>query len=362
MNLLLKQLIGLGCWLLGSYGGSVSLRDDVAFETSDFMSLNFYSNPRAGIVGKSRSASGAWGVVNMTYDSTHSGKWYIEEQRGAAETIISGIIQRDQRLVNSGLEGLEWGARQQNPDGSFSCPDNFHSTSFYLEAMAHSCLILEASPYARRFRQRVEQLKSTARRAAQWMLQPEVLAAGRKRNNPYTHRRYAVAAAIGETGVWCGDMDLVRQSKAFIDEGLALQDSSGFNPEKGGYDVSYHSAGLLFAHRYYDIVADEQYRRKMKGMYTRGIKWMLTRVKPDGTVDPTGNTRTGLGQERSRNGHPKGITYASISADLYWWSQQTNDRSLAVLAQKIWEARTKSSTVLAAGMVQMSRVLQDPQY
>jgi hypothetical protein len=89
---------------------------------------------------------------------------------------------------------------------------------------------------------------------------------------------------------------------------------------------------------------------------------MLTRVKPDDTVDPTGNTRTGLGQERSRNGHPKGITYASISADLYWWSQQTNDRSLAVLAQKIWEARTKSSTVLAAGMVQMSRVLQDPQY
>ena len=76
------------------------------------------------------------------------GNWYIEEQRYGTDAILGGIAQQNTTAIARGLKILRWGFEQQQSDGSFNCPDAFHSTSFFVEAAAHACLLLKASPYA----------------------------------------------------------------------------------------------------------------------------------------------------------------------------------------------------------------------
>src|SRR6476661_7283722 len=84
--------------LCGPVFGSVE--DDLPFETSSFMKSTL---------------------------RTHSGKWFIEEQRHGADAVSGGIAKDDQAAIERGLKILHWGFSQQQPDGSFACPDTFHS-------------------------------------------------------------------------------------------------------------------------------------------------------------------------------------------------------------------------------------------
>jgi hypothetical protein len=167
------------------------------------------------------------------------------------------------------------------------------------------------------------------------MVQPSVATLGRKRNAPYTHRRYHVAAALGEAGVLCSNQVLVDGSKGYIREGVSMQDSSGFNPEKGGYDCNYQGVGLVFAERYYNIVADDQLKQLLQGMLQKANRWLANRVLFDGRVDTTGNTRVWSGQELSRSGVPKKISYPLVYSAFYSWSLISGDLTFGRLAEKV---------------------------
>lgn len=316
---------------------------DYSFETSAFMKKTFYHNAaRLAVVGKDMAASGAWGTVNESYDSLHTGKWYIEEQRYAADAVCAGIAQNNKETINRAITAIKWGFKQQNADGSYTCPDNFHSTSFFVEAVAHSCLMLQKSQFANDYKSEVTSFKGKLLKSALWMIKPDIEAAGRQHNMPYTHRRYLVAAALGETGVLCNNQQLINKSENFIDEGLKLQNPVGYNPEKGGYDCSYNAVGLVYAHRYYDLVADNKYKDKILAMYAKSMQWLQTRIAADGTINPEGNTRTGLGQEKGRAGQIKTISYGSIAQDLYWWSTIKDDRYMAQFAEVVYASRKKA--------------------
>ena len=70
-------------------------------------------------------------------------------------------------------------------------------------------------------------------------------------------------------------------------------------------------SGCSFAETYYTVVADDALRGEMQPMIVRGRGWLAGRVRSDGTVDQTGNTRTGLGQELGPQGNLKTISYGS---------------------------------------------------
>jgi len=312
-------------------------RNDFSFESSPLMKKLFYPRPqRMAVIGKDINVNGAWGTLNRDFDSLKTGRWFIEEQRSAADAIIAGIIQDNEAVIERGMMALEWGAKQQQTDGSFNCSDNFHSTSFYVEAVAHSCILLKRSKYYSLYQERIEKLKTSITNTVNWMLKPEVLVVGKKRNEPYTHRRYLVAAAIGEAGVLCNNNNFIKQSSLFIYEGLSLQDTAGVNPEKTGYDCSYQAVGLLFAHRYFDIVADEKQKEALLLMFEKGFKWLLSRIDENGKVNGVGNTRTGFGQEKVRSGKPKGISFGAIANSLIWWGIYQNDTQLQILAEKVF--------------------------
>jgi hypothetical protein len=320
-------------WLLAATSAAGTTVSDYTFETCDFMKRTAHRNPKK--VADDVSPSGACGPVNRAFDQTGQGPWYIEEQRYGELAIAAGLANDDPDAIDRGLNILEWGFRHQESDGSFPCPDRFHSLSFFLEATAHSCLLLQRSPFAQKYRPRVEAFKPGIRAAARWMMRERNEVAGKKINARYTHRRYLVAAALGEAGVFCKDEPMIAASKRYIREGIELQSPEGYNPEKGGHDVSYHAVGLLYAMRYYTIVADPTTRTELQPMLERAMTWLAARVLPDGRLDPSGNTRTGLGQEKNRAGKLKNMSYGSVYRVFEYWSLISGEPTYHELADHV---------------------------
>jgi hypothetical protein len=307
---------------------------DLAYETSAFMLDTAYRD--VPHLYSDSAPDGAYGPVNRKWDAHHKGEWYIEEQRFGGDVVAGGIATKNTDAIDRGMLILNWGFAQQKPDSGFNSPDKFHSTSFFVEAAAHALLLLEASEYSARYSQSIADMKPKVHSAALWMTDPKNEIPGKKKNMPFTHRRYLVAAALGETGVLTSDSSLVRASEAFVRDGIALQSATGYNPERGGWDSSYHSKGMAFACRYYTIVADEDMKKELYPMMDKAMKWEASRVNDDGTVNTEGNTRVGGAKtETSRAGKPKTVEFRQVCRSLYYWSVISGDASYEKLAEKV---------------------------
>ena len=91
---------------------------------------------------------GAYGPLNQAWEQGTKDHWLIEEQRYAIDAVIAGVAYHRQDLISRGEAVFNWGFRQERSDGSFNCPDRFHSMSFFVEAAAHAALLLQASDMA----------------------------------------------------------------------------------------------------------------------------------------------------------------------------------------------------------------------
>ena len=129
---------------------------------------------------------------------------------------------------------------------------------------------------------------------------------------------------------------MVKRSRAYVRDGIAHQMPDGANPEKSGTDTSYHVVGLLFAMNYYTLVANDEMRAQLAPMITHGLDWISARIRPDGTVDQTGNTRTGFGQERGPQGNLKTMSYGSAYRAFFYWATITHNPAQAQTASLLY--------------------------
>jgi len=307
---------------------------DYLFQTSAFMQHSAYRN--VAKLDNDSAPDGAYGPVNRAWDVDHSGNIYIEEQRNGGDLILGGICANNQSAIKRGFTILKWGFDRQRPDGSFETKNPFHSTSFFVEATAHAFLLLQTSPYGGTYSRQIADLKPRLQQAAHWMIQPDVMDEGMRENQKFTHRRYLVACALGETGVLCHDRELVRHSEDFCRDGISLQSPEGYNPERGSYDSSYNSLGLVYAEQYYTLVADEDLRPPLFSMLQRGVAWQASRVNPDGSENTTGNSRVaGVQTETDRSGTPKHIAVGQIFRCFSYWAQISGDEKYEALAEQV---------------------------
>jgi hypothetical protein len=314
---------------------------DCAFETSALM-RELLPEDRHTPPANWASHSGAAGI-NTKWETNNALPWFIESQKEGWDWIASGMAMTNLDSVRWGLKILDWGWARMESDGSFKHPDNYHSASFFIEATAHSILLLENSSWRAEFAPQLDAFKPKLLAAARWMIRPDIDAAnwpddahypqifGDRR---YAHRRFLDAAALGEVAVIFHDHPLLEKSVWLIRNGIAFQQPDGVNPERGGHDSSYQALGLLYACRYYQIIADDKMRAEMKPMLDKGFNWLRSRIKPDGQIDGTGNTRTGPAGELGRNGKPKQLDYHGIAVVLAHWAQLTSDADWQTLAQK----------------------------
>ena len=132
-------------------------------------------------------------------------------------------------------------------------------------------------------------------RVADWLLDPAVLSRGIQNNMPYTHRRYVLAAALSQIALLTDNATLQQkfyaQAAVFARDGLSRQNTTGFNPEKGGYDSSYNAVGLYYACKYFVACPDSDLQQRLASMLSKSFAWQLTRMNSNGSANLTGNTR-----------------------------------------------------------------------
>jgi hypothetical protein len=264
------------------------------------------------------AADGAVGV-------NRDGYRFIEEQRQGAEWIVRGVASAQPEWVALGWRVLDWGLARQQDDGGFGGGDAFHSTSFFLEALARACVVDPAGATPARL--------AVLRRAARWQAMPAVVARGAPGNRPFTHRRYILAAGFGLAAAATGEDAFARIAADWAAEGLALQMPDGVNPERGGGDAGYQMLGVCMAQRYLPACGDPQLRARLRRMTRAAIAWELARQAPDGAIDPAGSTRITI--ERGRDGTVKAVPYAEVLQALVYAAQTTPELAWLVPAERI---------------------------
>jgi len=301
-----------------------------ALAGDDLLRAALYAAPRRLASGD--APDGAMSV-NAAWERGERDTWFIEQQRYGADFVTAGLFTGDGATVERGWRILQWGFAHQGSDGDFpGTGDAYHSTSFFVEATARALLLMKQTD-PERYASRIAELTPKVMAAAHWMLRPDVAAHGEANNQPYTHRRYLVAAALGETGALLGDRPLLTAAQAYARDGLALQTAEGVNPEKGGGDVNYQATGVLFAARYLTVCADSALRDDLAGMIAHALAWEAGKTDDTGTVDASDSTRTGL--EAGRSGATKTVDYPTITQAFAFGSAVTGDASFGEVAARI---------------------------
>ena len=307
-------------------------RTDFNYESSNLISNYLYS--RLSRSYNTISPSGAHSA-NIDWERHRTNKWYIEAQRYGEGLVIGGLVSNNPKAIQAGFKMFDWGFKQQAADGSFKgTGDPFHSTSFFVQAVAHSLLVIQQSPHANKYAAQIARYKPLVRRAALWMISKDVWKQGTRRNQPYTHRRYSVAVALGLTSKLTGDAELMKYARQSLQEGLALQRPNGVNPEKGGYDSSYQMVGVVYAQRWAIYFPDDPLTPKVKTAIEKALAWQQTRVLASGEISTKGNTRT-AGQETGRTGKVKAVDYNMAIRGFAYWAAVTKNPKWSAIAQKI---------------------------
>jgi hypothetical protein len=329
--------------------GVLGAAGNLALETSRIMAENAHPD-RQKAPADWRSLSGASGM-NLKWEEDPSQPWFIEYQKVGRDWVAAGLTSGDKDKVRWGLKILDWGFSKMEPDGEFKHPDCYHSASFFVEAVVHVILMLEASPWRAEFAGTLENFKPKLLTSARWMIRPDIDALNWPDDNNYprifgerryAHRRFLDAAAIGGVGLIFQDKPLIEKGVWLIRNGIALQQPDGVNPERSGPDTSYQALGLVYACRYYQIIADDAMRAELIPTLEKGYSWLLGRIKPDGDIDGTGNTRTGASGEPSRDGKPKRLDYRTTAVSIACWAQLTRNPELEVTALRVFEFDRKS--------------------
>ena len=265
--------------------------------------------------------------VNHQWEIKNATQWFIEEQRYGCDDISADIFANRSNLLENGEKIFNWGFGRQTSDGGFNnCSDctppgigtgdAFHSTSMFVQGVAKCLILMRESPKFSMYESYFNQILPKLIRAADWLTDPAVMAKGINGDKPYTHRRYILAAALGQTALLTTNQTLQQHfhtlAATFAENGLALQNASGFNPEKGGYDSSYNAVGLYYACNYLVVCPNSTLQQRLGQMLSKSFTWELTRMYPNGSANLTGNTRvTGNNKtdEKGPSGRFKGFDY-----------------------------------------------------
>jgi hypothetical protein len=162
-----------------------------------------------------------------------------------------------------------------------------------------------------------------------------------------------------------GDGTLQRWARVYASHGIAMAHPDGVMPEDGGHDSGYQALGLTFAIRYLELSGQSSQSSPLYQTIQRGEEWELSRVRSDGSVIQTGDTRTAGCKERDPEGHCKSVFVATIFQALARWAALTGDLHFQRIALDVWlnNWRSQPGDVLpAAGLFATPSAISNGQW
>jgi len=201
--------------------------------------------------------------------------------------------------------------------------------AFWITALARAFLVLQVSPSWEEYRPRAEAYYLKIEKALNFLsknIDPLV-----KHDRRTPNRLFIDADAFFlSSKVLHKDLHLI-DAKYLQSLGLQLFDrNQGIFLENKGGDTSYQAVNLLML-IYYDLYYPSP---EMETVIKKGEAWELSKLKTDGTLDVSTNTRTGKGQE-IYFGKPKDVNYREVTRMFDYYGVIFNDLQALSAAQLI---------------------------
>ncbi len=262
-----------------------------------------------------------------------------EFQRGAMHYLIRAVVRQDARCVDEGWRAIDATFREQTAEGKFGRQRSPHggpsAVAFWLADLDQALLILRESKLEPIYKDRIDLLVPRIHKAARWLAEPRYQERLKHDDAEAPNRLLFDALAYGLSGLLANDVQLKQLGRRFVDLAMTrYRRSDGVFLEKGGPDSSYQAVATLKLQVW--IVHFPQ--KKLEPAIDRAVAWELGRIGPDGRIDVTGNTRTGLGQERWM-GHEKDVNQSEVTLCLLYDYARTGNRQSLAAARRIVERR-----------------------
>lgn len=262
-----------------------------------------------------------------------------ELQRGAMHYMILAVVRGDRRGVDDAWRAIDATFQYQNELGNFGRQGAPHggpsAVAFWLAHLGEALLVLRESELGPAYEQRIERLGPKLLKAARWLAQPRYQERLKREDAEAPNRSLFDALAYGLSGLLCHDDELKQIGRRFVDLAMTrYRQSDGVFLEKGGYDSSYQAVAALKLQVWVIHFPD----KNLEAAIDRAVRWEVGRVGPDGQTDVTGNTRTGLGQERWM-GHVKGVNVSEVTLCLLLHYARTGNQESLAAARRIIDRR-----------------------
>ena len=277
------------------------------------------------------------------------GKWFeAGMQRGGCWILIGAVVAGDEKHADEAWKSIETTFAHQVEDGGFlsvrkpdashepTRPERVETAFFYLQELGHAILVVQASPMAGHFHDRILALKPRMRRACAFIQSGYdgiIIKAGHTAN-----RMFIAAKAFGLCGAVLNDEGLRASSRKLVAVALKRRDADGVFIENGGRDSSYNAVSILMA----QVLAIYQPDPVLDAALLRAMAWERTRIQPTGEVEVKENTRTGVGKEVFM-GRAKEVNYHEVALALCYFGMMHDDPAALALAEKVhaWSSHTK---------------------
>ncbi len=266
---------------------------------------------------------GRRGQMGNNLPGEGGGGFHLADQQLGDLYVRAGLAYGKPRFIKRGLRAFDYAFARQRSDGSLP-EEQTEGYAFFVEAVAHSALLLQKSRYRARFKGKLRAHRHKVERAARQMITPLAFGAFKGRNPSYSHTGYSVGTALTLTGKLVHNGAFQRYGRSAIKASLDNQRRGGVNPELGGYDVRYQAVGLVYAERFQVYFPGGRLKRRVEAMTRRGLRWMERRVDRDGYIHWRGSTRAC--RERSGDGDLKTPGYPhAVRAFAYWGALKGRD-------------------------------------
>jgi hypothetical protein len=272
-----------------------------------------------------------------------NGSWLeAGPQRGSCRGVVAAVVAGDLSAADDAWRGIDVAFAHQRADGGFEAEIRPNRQSarphgaavetayFFLQELGRMILVIRQSPYEAHFHARIAALEPKIRHACAF------ISAGYDtiilKSSHAVNRIVIAAKAFGACGLVLQDDSLVATSRRLIAHALTLRDADGVFIENGGRDSSYNVVSILYGQQ----LALHLPLPDFEAALAAAVAWELTRIRETGEVDVTGNTRTGVGKEKSYTGQPKNVNYNEVTLALTYYGLAHHDAAALGAADRVF--------------------------
>jgi hypothetical protein len=279
----------------------------------------------------------------LTGSNRTNGTWLeAGPQRGSCRGVVAAVVAGDLALADTAWRGIEVAFEHQREDGGFDAairPNGQSARSggaavetayFFLQELGRAILVIRQSPHEVHFHERIAALEPRIRRACDFITAgyPTIIS----KSSHAVNRIIIAAKAFGTCGLVLHDEKLIATSRKLITHALTLRDKDGVFIENGGRDSSYNVVSIFYG----QTLALHVPLPEFEAALPQAVAWQLTRIRDNGEVDVTGNTRTGVGKETSYTGKPKDVNYNEVVFALTHYGLAHRDQAALTAAERVF--------------------------